>query len=324
MKYALKFVVAACLFFGTVSSTALAVPLNFYAVSERGNFYNVSYEAGTGVTSSFIKNLATTSYYYGALDYGPDGSLYTLRGAGGTSTNPGQLYSVGPAPTYTPTLIDLGAGNLLSGMNMGPSSAAGTAAGLAFMPDGTFYAGTGTRFASGQNRRALFLVDPAPAPTSLEFYWDDYTPAFGAPFIQGLQWYNDQLFALTGIGNIDTALHLMTITHGSTNGSVYNSTVFDAGGLGTATYSTPSDLALIESVMFASVGNQLYSYDLSFGPDQAWTLLGDLPESFSGFAALPGQTIPRPVPESDIVILFGVGILGLLLYGSKRNAIEHV
>ncbi|OGW47985.1 MAG: hypothetical protein A2078_08960 [Nitrospirae bacterium GWC2_57_9] len=319
MIYVLRFAIIACLglLFGT---TASAAPLNFYGVSERGNFYSVSYEAGTGVTSTFVKNLATTAYYYGALDYGPNGSLYMLRGAGGTSTNPGQLYSLSGDGNFTPTLVNLGTGNVLSGMNMGPASSAGTAAGLAFKPDGTFYAGTGVRFVSPQNRTALFLVDPAPDPTRLDFFWDDYTPAFGAASIQGLQWYNDQLLALTATGDSDPSLHLRTITHGLTGGTVYDSSAnLDAGGLGDATFMTPGDLAIIEDTLFAAVGPDLYTYD--WGSGAPWTHLGTLPEPFTGLASLPGQTIPSPVPEPGNALLSGAAVLGLILYSRRARPV---
>jgi hypothetical protein len=318
MKYLLRFALIICL--GLLpGKTVFAAPLNFYGVSATGNLYSVSYDAGAGVTSSFIKNLALTPYYYGALDYGPDGSLYMLRGAGGTPTNPGQLYSLSGDGAFTPSLVNLGTGNLLSGMNMGPASYAGTAAGLAFTPDGTFYAGTGVRFASGQNRAALFLVDPAPDPTRLDFYWDNYSPASGAASIQGLQWYNDQLYALTASGSIDPALHLRTITHGLASGTVYDSSEnLDAGGFGDATYMTSGDLALIDDILFAAVGPDLYSYA---GVDLPWNYLGSLPEPFTGLAALPGQTIPSPtpVPEPASILLLAAGFLGVAGYHRRSR-----
>ncbi len=307
--------------------------LVFYGVSQRGGYlYEITYDpdaTGEKVSSSFVRRLDTNyyGYYYGALDYGADGNLYTIRGTGGSgSLDYGQLYRLAPS-TFNPSAVSLGT-NRLSGMG------SATQAGLAFLDDGTFYTGTGLRYASGANRKSLYHLN-TPFTSAMDWFYDPRT-SYTAPYLQGLQWYDETLWALTADTTTGT-LHLYPLTHGASAGTYGIGEAYDAGGwLGTATHTAIGDLALIEDMMFAAVWGKLYSYDMSMGPGQEWQYLGDLPMApdyyqstypygyrpnyLSGLAAVPGQALPAPdpIPEPASLLVW-LGVIGACVVGARRR-----
>jgi hypothetical protein len=331
------------------ATPAAMAGIEFYTITGRdGDISKITWEPGEELQVTFVRDLGTTSYYYGAMDFGPDGRLYIHRGTGGsTFTNSGIYYLNDPATSLLTRFqwTTNPANSNLSGMQSALD------AGLTFTGDGSLYAGTGLRYVSGiagvpaGNKSALFWVDPGSpyTTTQTQTYYDPHNPnlmqSFNAPAIQGLQWYDGQLFALTSDSRSATygnSLHLRVIEHGTTNLSPYDTFGNYDGdgdnGLEGATVLSKGDLALVDDAMFALVNGKLYYYDMLLGPGQMWTYMGTLPtppnwstptgsgpDYYTGLAALPGQVFSRAVVPEPATLLIWLVLIVVAVVPMQRH-----
>ena len=298
--------------FGCAMLVASAVPISavsLYTSDYSGNLYLVETDPWQVSSVGLIQSSpSATLVREMAMDYDPDGELYTYTtrsqtGQLGRRYHYGEVYLVDVSTVGDNTVGDA---TEPSNENFGTFGfLAGSAqpnydAGLAFRNDGKFFT-SGYR-GSPDSGNKIHLNDFDSTTPREEFTTSSYDTR------RGLEWYDDgsvngQLFALSG-GLQLQLVNLNYVTHGFSVSSY--ATVPNTTGM------TFGDLSLYEDILYVLLSgtgsSRLYSYDLTQGAFGSFDLVGNLSQTnLKSLAAMPAAVVPEPAS----IGLFSMGLIFL-------------
>jgi hypothetical protein len=274
------------------ASASAQTGAGLWACDWSGNLYNVN---TSNASLTFIGS--TGVGLLGALEFGPNGTLYGINSAGGSGSS---LYAIDPNTAAATFIGSLGYDGMLEG-------------GLTFSPGGVAYAVE--HFNGTSSLNDLVTVDlNTGAATNVATIGTSYHD------INGLVWRSDGM--LVGLAD-DAAGGLATIDPGTGAFSTIAPLTFSVGAIGgmTTDYSSGTNYlgtGIVNGADLFPGTNSLYTFDAFTGATSYVGMFSGYndPDGISGLAYANATTVPEPATMG----LFGLGLAGLGFIRRRRKS----
>jgi hypothetical protein len=289
-KLAILVLVAGFGMFAFSASASAQTGAGLWACDWSGNLYNVN---TSNASLSFIGS--TGLNFLGALEFGPNGTLYGINASGGSGSS---LYAIDPNTAAATFIGSLGFDAMLEG-------------GLTFSPGGVAYA---VEHLNGATNDLVTVDVNTGAATTVAPIGTSYHD------INGLVWRSDGM--LVGLVD-DAAGGLATIDPVTGAFSTIVPLTFSVGAIGgmTTDYSSGTNYlgtGIVNGSDLFPGTNSLYTFDAFTGATSyVGTFSGSNdPDGISGLAYSNATTVPEPATMS----LFGLGLAGLGFVRRRRKS----